>query len=58
MRPTLEVEVAEPEMFKPASVVVPKPVAETERKVVFVVPELLVEEATENTFDPLVPYIF
>ena len=32
--PTLDVEVAEPEMFRPASVVVPKPVAETENTVV------------------------
>ena len=34
LKPTLEVEVAEPEIFRPETVVVPKPVAETERSVV------------------------
>ena len=34
LNPTSEVEVALPEMFNPESVVVPKPVAETERNLV------------------------
>ncbi len=34
LNPTFDVDVAEPEMLRPESVVVPKPVADTERSVV------------------------
>ena len=49
LNPTFDVEVAEPEMFKPERVVVPKPVDETDRNEVFVVPAALVDEATEKS---------
>ncbi len=49
LKPTLDVEVAEPETVRPESVVVPKPVAETDRKLVFVDPAVLVDEAIEKS---------
>lgn len=50
MKPTLEVEVAEPEMFKPESVVVPNPVDETERNDV---PEELATAKRGFAMDPV-----
>ena len=50
LKPTLEVEVAEAEMFRPAKVVVPNPVLETERTVV----EELLE--TSSDFPPALPH--
>jgi hypothetical protein len=50
LKPTFEVEVAEPEMSKPERVVVPKPVAETERRVVEA------EETTSKALPTVLPH--
>ena len=50
MKPTLAVDVAEPEIFKPESVVVPKPVDETERKLLDVLPVAEVDDAIWKIF--------
>jgi hypothetical protein len=54
LNPTFDVEVAEPDISSPESVVVPNPVAETERNVAFVVPAAFVEEPIENRSDVLI----
>ncbi len=56
LNPTLEVEVALPEMLRPERVVVPKPVAETVRNEVLVVPAALVEDAIESNVSLMFPY--
>ncbi len=56
MKPTLLVLVAEPEIFKPESVVVPKPVEETERNESLVEPAALVEDATLKSVGLVNPY--
>ena len=58
LKPTFEVDVAEPEMFKPASVVVPNPVAETERKLESVLPLAAVEDETWKTLVLIDPKLF
>lgn len=58
MYPTLDVDVADPLILRPESVVVPNPVAETERNEVLVLPATLVEEAIENSVAFVLPYRF
>ena len=53
--PTFDVEVAEPAIVRPESVVVPKPVDDTERNDEFVVPAKLVEDAMEKRLAALNP---
>ena len=55
LKPTLDVDVAEPDTFKPDSVVVPKPVAETERNDDCVLPFDAVEDETVKTFVVVAP---
>jgi hypothetical protein len=56
LKPTFEVEVADPDTLRPESVVVPNPVEETERNDVFVLPVAFVEEDIENSVDRELPY--
>lgn len=56
MKPTLDVDVAEPEMSSPERVVVPKPVDETERNDKLVVLAAFVDDETLNSVVFVFPY--
>ena len=51
----MDVDVAEPETLRPESVVVPKPVDETERNDAFVEPFAIVDDAIEKSDDDVLP---
>lgn len=54
--PTFDVDDALPEILSPESVVVPKPVEETEKNDVLVVPAAFVDDAIENSEAFVAPY--
>ena len=55
LKPTFDVDVAEPDTVRPESVVVPKPVDDTDRNEVCVLPPATVEDDIEKMFALVLP---